>query len=157
MAQRVLVCVPVTAEQTGMVAERRTVPGPLQVFTVTPDLMDTFGLAPGAEEEAEFASLLLAGLWSLREHGHRLVLIAKVDPAGLRPGPEQANGGQLLTELPAAAVEAWFDDEAATPVAGVVDAIRGMTFDEAWEAPGVTHLHAQYDLLWHSVVELRKE
>ncbi|MGB3953821.1 MAG: hypothetical protein WBL05_00805 [Brooklawnia sp.] len=157
MAQRVLVCVPVTAEQAGLVAEGRTMPGPLQVFTVTRDLMDTFGLQPGDEEQAEFAALLLAGLWSLREYGKRLVLIAKVNQAGLRPGAEQANGGQLLGELPAAAVEAWFADEAATPVAAAVGAIRGLSLDEAWEAPEVHDLHAHYDLLWHSVVELRKE
>lgn len=157
MAQRVLVCVPVTAEQAGLVAEGRTVPGPLQVFTVTTDLLDTFGLQPGDDEQAEFATLLLAGLWSLREYGSRLVLVAKVDPASLNDGAEQANGGHRLSELPAAAVEAWFADEPTVPVAPVVEAIAGLTLDEAWETPEVHDLHARYDLLWHSVVELRKD
>ena len=41
MAQKVLVCVPVTTEQARLVANGQAVPGPLQVFTVTPMLLDT--------------------------------------------------------------------------------------------------------------------
>ena len=62
MAQKVLVCVPVTTEQARLVANGQVVPGPLQVFTVTPMLLDTFGLQPNEHEEAEYAALLLAGL-----------------------------------------------------------------------------------------------
>ena len=53
MAKKVLVCVPVTTEQARLVANGQAVPGPLQVFTVTPMLLDTFGLQPNDHEEAE--------------------------------------------------------------------------------------------------------
>ncbi len=157
MAQKVLVCVPVTTEQARLVANGQAVPGPLQVFTVTPMLLDTFGLQPNEHEEAEYAALLLAGLWSLRETGRRLVLTAMIDPACLLAGPEEANGGHRLAELAASTVEAWFADEQDVPVDEVATSIAGLDLDDAWDAPMVSTMHAQHDLLWHSVVELRKD
>lgn len=157
MVQKALVCVPVTTEQARLVADGQSVPGPLQVFTVTPMLLDTFGLQPHDQEAAEYAALLLAGLWSLREGGQRLVLTAKIDPTQLLAGPEEANGGHQIAELPAAAVEAWFTDEPEAPVDQVAASISGLDLDSAWDTPEVSALHARHDLLWHSVVELRKD
>lgn len=156
MAPKVLVCVPVGPEEAAQVAAGRTVTGPLQVFTVTAQLLDTFGLQPADDEEAEYAALLLAGLWSLREHGRRLVLIAMVPADQLSDGPETANGGRLLAELLAPSVEAWFSDDVGAPVAQVAAAIAGFDLDQAWEHPGVQSLHINHALLWHSVVELEK-
>lgn len=157
MAERVLVCVPVSLAQAGLVAAGQTIPGPLQVFTVTDELLDSFGLTPADDEQADYAVLLLAGLWALREHGARLILTAMVDPTRLAAGAETANGGRLLAELPAARVEAWFDDEDPAVVAPVAAAIAGLDLDQAWEQADVIDLHANHALLWHSVVELRKD
>lgn len=157
MATRVLVFVPVGQAEAALVADGRSVPGPMQVFTVTPDLLDTFGLQPADDEAAEYATLLLAGLWSLREHGRRLVLTAMVPADRLAKGPEESNGGRLLAELPAASVEAWFSDDTGVQLSQVAAEISGLDLDQAWERPGVRALHADHDLLWHSVVELGKD
>lgn len=157
MATRALVCVPVSPQEAALVAGGQTVPGPLQVFTVTQELLDTFGLQSDDQEEAEFAALLIAGLWSLREYGQRLVLTAMVPTGHLHEGPEKANGGRLLSELPATSVEAWFSDEAGAPAMQVSTAIAGLDLDQAWDNDEVHALHAHHDLLWHSVVELRKD
>ncbi len=154
MAARVLVCVPVGSSELALVTSGSDVAGPLQVFAVTPELLDGFGLAPTDDEEAEFAALLLAGLWSLREYGRRLVLTAVVDDSELTDGPERSNGGRLLARLPASRVEAWFSDDRDAPTAQVSAAIAGLDLDQAWDHPAVQALHADHDLLWHSVVEL---
>lgn len=153
---RVLVCVPVDDEQAARIASGETLAGPLQVFTVTPELLDTFGLQPVDDEPAEYAALLLAALWGLLRHGRRLVLTAQVPRSAVDAGAESANGGCSLAELPAKAVEAWFADEPDAPLAEVAQQVAGLDLDEAWEHQAVQELHKEHDLLWHSVVELGK-
>lgn len=154
---RVLVCVPVSRAQVRLVASGRDLPGPLPVFTVTPELLATFDLDAGDAEEAEYAALLLASVYALAAHGERLVLTAQVDAAELAPGFEEANGGRLLRQLRAAAVEAWFCDDDVAPVAAAATAAAGLALDAAWDAPPVADLVADHDLLWHSVVELGQD
>lgn len=153
---RVLVCVPVDDEQVARIARGEALVGPLQVFTVTPELLDTFGLQPVDDEPAEYAALLLAALWGLLRHGRRLVLTAQVPKNAMDAGEESANGGRSLAQLPANAVEAWFADEPGTPIAEVAQQVAGLDLDEAWEHQAVQELHKDHDLLWHSVVELGK-
>lgn len=157
MAPRVLVCVPVSPEQTNQIAAGRSLTGPLQVFAATPELLATFDLEPADDEAGEFAALLLASLWGLIHHGRRLVLTAMVDASALRPGAETDNGGLLLDQLPASRVEAWFSDDEHTPAAEVQAAIAGLGLDEAWERPQVQALLGEHDLAWHSVTELERD
>ena len=157
MAERVLVCVPANAEQARQIAGGRTVEGPLQAFTASPALYETFGLQPSDDEQAEYAAMLLAGLWALIHHGERLVLTAMVDSRTLGPGGEAANGGASLSELEASSVEAWFSDDDGAALDAVRAAVAGLSLDDAWEDPRVQTLHAEHDLAWHSVTELSKE
>lgn len=154
---RVLVCVPVDDRQAAQLADGQALEGPLQVFTVTAELLETFGLQASDDEPAEYAALLLAGLWALLRHGRRLVLTTQLASTRLDVGAESANGGRTLRNLAPSEVEAWFDDEPTTPIAEVADQIAGLELDDAWEHPAVQRLHAEHDLLWHSVVELRKD
>lgn len=157
MSARVLVCVPVGDDQIEAIKSNGTVSGPSQVFTATPELLDGFGLTPADDEEADYAVLLLAGLWSLREHGRRFVLTAMVDASRLRPGEETANGGRVVDGLQASTVEAYFTDDDPAVAAAAANAIAGCDLDTAWDTPEVVALHADHDLLWHSVVELGKD
>lgn len=156
MASQVLVCVPVDAAQARQVAGGQTIEGPLQGFTAGPELFETFGLEAADTEQAEYAALLLAGLWGLVHDGDRLVLTAMVDPGTLGPGDETANGGVQLSELKASSVEAWFSDEQAAQVDAVRAAVSGLSLDEAWDLAQVQALHTDHDLAWHSVTELPK-
>ena len=154
MAPRVLVCVPVGTEQATLVATGETVPGPLQVFCANAELLASFGLTAADDEEADFACLLVAGLWGLAHHGRRLVLTAQVDPGRLGDGAETANGGRVLEALPAERVEAFFADESDAGLGAVAEAVRGLEIDAAWELPEVERMHREDDLMWHSVIEL---
>lgn len=154
---RVLVCVPVNEEQAAQIADGRALAGPLQAFSVTAELLDAFGLQPADDEPAEYAALLMAGLWALQHYGRRLVVTAQVPGTLLAPGAETANGGLSLSELAARSVEAWFADESDVPSDLVARQISGLGLDEAWETDAVQRLHAEHDLLWHSVVELGKD
>ncbi|GAA2178363.1 hypothetical protein GCM10009785_00640 [Brooklawnia cerclae] len=154
---RLLVCVPVDREQARVIASGLDLPGPLPVFTVTPELLGTFGLEASDTEEAEYAALLLASIYALARHGERLVLTAQVDDGLLDAGFEQTNGGRLLRELRAPSVEAWFADDGDAPVAGAAAAAAGLELDAAWETPEVADLLAGHDLLWHSIVELGRD
>lgn len=157
MTERVLVCVPVDTDQARQIARGHRIDDPLQAFTAGPLLYETFGLQPSDDEEAEYATLLLAGLWGLIHHGQRLVLTAMVDPQTLSPGEETPNGGVTLAGLGAGSVEAWFSDDDQAPIEAVCAAVGGLELDEAWELPEVAALHADHDLAWHSVTELPKE
>lgn len=154
MAPRVLVCVPVDLDQAALVAAGKPLPGPLPVFEVNDELLASFGLTAADDEEADYACLLVAGLWGLANHGRRLVLTAQVDPGQLGPGAEQANGGRTAAELRADRVEAFFADEPGADLAGVAAAARDLDIDSAWELEQVALLHREHDLMWHSVSEL---
>lgn len=157
MVARALVCIPVDDVQLARIAVGQSLAGPLQVFTVTDELLDTFGLQPADDEPAEYAALLLAGLWSLLQHGRRVVLTAQVPQNQLDAGAETANGGRCLDGLSAADVEAWFADEPGVPIAELAAKLAGLSLDQAWEQPSVQQLFREHELLWHSVVELRKD
>lgn len=156
MAQSVLVCVPVDDDQAAVIAAGGTLTGPLQAFAATDGLYATFGLTPADDEEAEFAALLMAGLWGLQRHARRLVLTAQV--AGVQlDGEETDNGGCTVAQLAAADVEAFFSDDPDAPTAQLVDEIADLDLDTAWDHPDVQALHRDHDLLWHSIIELGKD
>lgn len=154
MTERVLVCVPVDAGEAGRIAEGHTLPGPVQAFTANDALLDAFGLQPSDDEQAEYAVLLLAGLYGLIRYGARLVLTALVDPQTLTEGEEADNGGVALSELAAGSVEAWFSDEDDVLLPELREAVSGLSLDDAWDTPEITALHADHDLAWHSITEL---
>lgn len=156
MAQSVLVCVPVDDDQAAVIADGGTLPGPLQGFAPTPALYETFGLTAADDEEADFAALLMAGLWGMQRTGRRLVLTSQYAGA-LAEGDEPDNGGVAIAELRASDVEAFFSDDDAVPIAEVTEAIAGLDLDQAWDLPEVQALHHDHDLMWHSVIELRKD
>ncbi len=157
MAPTVLVCVPVDDDQAhhrpgrdahGSAAGLRANGCPLR--DVAP------GLTAADDEEAEFAALLMAGLWCLQQHGRRLVLTGEV-PDQLLAGAETENGGITITQLRAADVEAFFSDDDAVPSAELAGLVAGLDLDQAWDLPEIQALHHDHDLMWHSVIELRKD
>ncbi len=156
MAPTVLVCVPVDDDQAHTIARGGTLTGPLQAFAPTAALYETFGLTAADDEEAEFAALLMAGLWCLQQHGRRLVLTGEV-PDQLLAGAETENGGITITQLRAADVEAFFSDDDAVPSAELAGLVAGLDLDQAWDLPEIQALHHDHDLMWHSVIELRKD
>ncbi len=154
MTDRVLVCVPVDAAQANRIAAGQALEGPVQGFTANPALHETFGLAASEDEQAEYATLLLAGLWGLIHHGERLVLTAMIDPRTLGPGDEVANGGVSVSDLRASSVEAWFSDDEDLDSGALHAVLVGLCLDDAWDLPQVQALHTEHDLAWHSVTEL---
>ena len=94
--------------------------------------------------------------YALTAHGERLVVVAEVDPALVRPGDDPDNGQIVLTSCPASAITAWFADEPGTDVADAAAISKGLTIDQAWDLPQVQALLQEHDLLWNDVVEYRR-
>ena len=92
------VCVPVSEDHLRRLAAGEEL-SELQVFLVNDQLLDSFGLTPADDEEADRAAMLLASLWALSRFGRRLVLTAFVAQDLISPGAETANGGATLTRL----------------------------------------------------------
>lgn len=152
-----LVFVPVIAEQAAALAAGTPL-GPVDCFRVTGELLETVGLGPGDDEDAERACLLLASVHALATSGRRLVLVAEVQPASLVANPdERHNGGARLAGLVPRQVQCFFADDPADPLPGrVAQRVAGRTVDEAWDDEGVQELLATHDLLWHGAEELAR-
>ncbi|MEL4357567.1 MULTISPECIES: DUF6912 family protein [unclassified Luteococcus] len=150
----VLVFVPVAPGQAASLLRDGSLPG-CQAFSVTPALRETLGHGPAEAEDSEYACLVLASVHGLATHGRRLVLVAEVAPATVKPGEETENGGVRLTGLARSSVRSFFTDEDPQPLAeAAATAIRGMGLDQAWETEQVQALVRGADLLWHAVEEL---
>ncbi|MEL4506064.1 hypothetical protein AAEX63_14665 [Luteococcus sp. H138] len=150
----VLVFVPCTADQAAILWRDGSLPG-CQAFSVTPQLQQTLGYGPADAEDAEYACLVLASVHGLASHGSRLVLVAEVAPATVKPGAETDNGGVRLTGLARNSVRSFFTDQDPQPLlAPALAAVTGLSLDEAWERDEVQALIRDADLLWHSVEEL---
>lgn len=153
MAERALVCIPVDFDQAMRVYSGHAIEGPVQAFTANSALCQTFELNSDDQESAEYAAMLMAGLWALVHGERRLVLTAVVDSSVLTEGAESANGGVSLLEVRATSVEAWFSDEDDSVVQPLLDLVHGLSLDEAWDLPEIAALHADHDLSWHSITE----
>lgn len=149
------VCVPVSEDHLRRLAAGEEL-SELQVFLVNDQLLDSFGLTPADDEEADRAAMLLASLWALSRFGRRLVLTAFVAQDLISPGAETANGGATLTRLLPRNVEALFADE---PEAGqAIERAReqlgpASSLDEIWEQALIQDLLAGHELLWHTLEE----
>lgn len=156
---RVLTFVPVTPAEALALGREGTEPAcPRPAFAVTPELVAALGYTPDQGEDAEYAALVLASVWSLAHAGVRLVLVAELAP-DLVSEPDDAdadNGEVRVSGVPRGSVVAWFGDEpqAAALVAAAASAAKGHDIDTAWEQPAVQELITQHDLLWHAADEL---
>jgi hypothetical protein len=153
--KRQLVFLPIAASEMGVLSGEIAVADRV-AYTVTPRLLDELGYGENESEDAEYAALVLASVAALTAHGERLVVVAEVDPALVRPGDDPDNGQIVLTSCPASAVTAWFADEPGTDVADAAAISKGLTIDQAWDLPQVQALLQEHDLLWNDVVEYRR-
>lgn len=153
---RTLTFVPVTRDEALALARGTEPRCPRQAFSATPELVAALGYQPEQDEDAEYAALVLASVWSLAHDGVRMVLVAELDPSAIGGGDEPDNGGITISKLPRGAVVAFFTDEpeAREVAARAASAARDHDIDAAWELPDVQELITGHDLLWHSADEL---
>lgn len=123
---------------------------------VTPELLDELGFEPGQEEDAEYATLVLASVAALAAHGERLVLVAEVDSSLITPGDDAVNGECLVSRVPQSAMTCWFSDSDEVDPGDAAAAAKGLDIDVAWEMPEVQALLHGHDLLWNDVEEYRR-
>lgn len=142
-----LLFVPITPVQLAGWATAGILPGQQIGYTVTPGLMDAFGLVD--PEEAEHVALLVASVASLAAIGTRLVAVVE---GGFRPGPSgDADFGEVIVaDLRYSNVQSLFTDASDAPgVAEAATAASGLPLAQAWEQPAVSCLLERTDLLWH--------
>jgi len=153
MSQR-QVFVPCSREQARALGRGEPL-GRCRAHALTPELYQTLGMAPGDDEDAEYAAMVLASVSALAHHGERLVLVAEVPAATVGEGEDPANGEVELSGLSPRAVQCFFTEQRPQPLAdAAAGAVRGLGLDEAWEAEQVQQLLREGDMLWHSVEEL---
>ncbi len=139
-----LVFVPVSADELRQWAESGSLDGPHGAFAVTPALTEAFDLDD--PEDAEYAALCVASVAGLVAEGVRIVAVAEAD---VRQTADDF-GGVVVTDLQFSAVTSLFgEDVDPTPAARAAAAVAGLSLAEAWEAPEVTSLLADTDLLWY--------
>lgn len=153
MSKTALVSIPVSREMLDA-ALVDGLPGPLLGFAVTPALLDTFGLPGDAEEDAEFAALLIASIVSLTKWGERLVVTAEVSlGAGEVAADLQANGGVCVAHVPLTSMVSWFSDVDPAVASEAAGEVADQDLESAWANPAVSALLADHDLAWHSPSE----
>ena len=154
--ERQLVFVPVArAELDAIQGESRLKDRP--AHRVTPELLEELGFEPDQQEDAEYATLVLASVAALAAHGERLVLVAEVDGSFISPGEDPANGGCVVSRVPPAAMTCWFGDADDVDPTAAAAAARGLEIDIAWEMDEVQQLLHGHDLLWNDVEEYRRQ
>lgn len=124
---------------------------------VTPELIEELGFDDDHQEDAEYATLVLASVAALAAHGERLVLVAEVDRSLISPGEDLANGACVVTRVPQAAMTCWFSDVDEVDPAPAAAAAKGLEIDLAWEMDEVQQLLHGHDLLWNDVEEFRRQ
>lgn len=149
----VMVAIPLTPTQLDELLAGEAFHHPIQAFSPNRALWGSFDIVD--DEEAEYAALLVAGLWSVVMGQDRLVGIAQVDPAGLTPGAEAANGGVLVTGLCGEQLVAYFTDEDDSVVQHIGRSVRGMDLDRAWADEAFQALVLDHPMLWHDISEWR--
>lgn len=144
----VLVALPFAAGSLDGLVQQKTVIG----YSATPELRETFDLAPEADDEAERAALIVASVAALSQWGQRRVATASVRPAQLRPAGDRAHGEVEVRDLSASQVLSWFADDPDVDARAAGRAAAGLDIDEAWSQPEVAELLG-HDLWWHDVAE----
>lgn len=143
----VLVCIPADRDDP-----QALFAGPVPAITANQALYETLDYGPDADEEAEYAALVLASVWALTRHGQRFVVTAEVDPGQIVVGEEADNGGVIVTGLRRNQLVACFADESAGLAQSAAAAVTGQGIDEAWAHEEVSAL-LQHELLWHTIEE----
>lgn len=155
MVERHLVFIPLAAAELPAImgeVELRDRPA----HRVTPELLADLGYGAGAEDEAEYAALVLASVAALARYGERLVLVAEVPIASVRPGDDPANGECVVDVVEPSAMTCWFSEAPGVDVADAAAAAKGLDIDTAWDFPEVQSLLELGDLLWNDVEEYRR-
>ena len=119
-------------------------------------MLEELGFEPGQEEDAEYATLVLASVAALASHGERLVLVAEVDSSFISPGDDAVNGACVVSRVPQAAMTCWFGDADEVDSGDAAAAAKGLDIDIAWEMDEVQALLHGHDLLWNDVEEYRR-
>lgn len=140
--------VPLAAPDLARWANRGVLAGSIPAFSVTPAMLEAFGLTSAVDEDAEYTALCVASVACLVADQPRLVAVVEADP---RPAAADLEFGAVRVVDPRWSwVTALFADE---PGVDVIDrvrsAVRGRTLSQAWDDPQTDALLAQADLLWH--------
>ena len=158
--ERQLIFLPVSRDDAATLARGAEFDPPRAAFAVTDALLAALGYEPANDEEAEYAALVLASVWSLARFGERLVVVAEVPAdrvlAAGEDDVELENGAVVVNGLPPGSVIAWFSDgpEAGADVAEAVRVASGSGIDEAWDRPEVQAVITGHEMLWHAADEL---
>ena len=147
----VMVCIPASREQARELLANGS-NEPVAAFAATEHLYQTFDLAPSQDEDAEFATALIASIAALTRFGERLVLVADVDAYEPDPATEH-DGGVIISRLEPQQISAWFVDASPAVAEQASRVAEGLSVDEAWELPDVVDLLANHDLCWHDSSE----
>ncbi len=154
--ERQLVFVPVAREELDAI-QGATQLRDRPAHRVTPELLEDLGYESSDEEDAEYATLVLASVAALAAHGERLVLVAEVDTSLISPGDDPVNGGCVVTRVPSSAMTCWFGDAVDVDCTDAAAAARGLDIDVAWDMDEVQALLHGHDLLWNDVEEYRRQ
>lgn len=158
--ERQLIFLPVSRADAASLVQGVAFDPPRRAFAATGALLAALGYQPNKDEEAEYAALVLASVWSLARFGERLVVVAEVPEdrvlAAADDDVELDNGAVLVNGLPLGSVIAWFADgpEAGADVAEAVRVSSGLGIDEAWDRPEVQAVVTGHEMLWHAADEL---
>ncbi len=148
-----LVSIPVSRDELAD-ALANGLPGPRVGFAATRALLETFGLASDAEEDGEYAALLIASVVALAAHGERLVVTAEASLVrGDVEADVMANGGVMVGDVARAAIVSWFSDVDPQAGAAAAAVVKGLDIESAWATPEVSALLADHDLAWHAPIE----
>lgn len=126
-------------------------PEAVRAWSATPAVHEAFDLPPRADEDAEYAAMLLASVAALASTGRRRVL-------GFEVAADQVsdNGDETVTvtRLRPTQLVSWFADADDVDAAPAASASAGLDVDAAWELPEVADLVEHHPLLWHAAEEL---
>ncbi len=121
-------------------------------YAVTDQLMSTFDLKGGDEEEAEYAAMLLASVDAWSHHRPRIVFSFSVESAHCFTHDQQAHNGGVRITCCRKELTAFFVDEKNAPAP---DDLAG-DLDRAWEDNRVQEALIDNAMLWHEQSEFEK-
>ena len=154
--ERQLVFIPVAREELDAIQGLRQLRD-RPAHRVSPELLEELGYESKDQEDAEYATLVLASVAALAAHGERLVLVAEVDTSFISPGDDLVNGACVVSRVPTAAMTCWFGDADDVDPTDAAAAAKGLDIDVAWDMDEVQQLLHGHDLLWNDVEEYRRQ
>ncbi|MGC3952726.1 MAG: hypothetical protein QM804_00455 [Propionicimonas sp.] len=145
-----LVFLPLSGGQLHSWAETGRLPGSHTGYAVTSAMTGAFGLTD--PEDAEYNALSIASVAGLLAHGERVVAVLDT---GYRAGDDNFGAVELADPGYDRVTALFGEDTDAAQAAAAALTVRGMTLDQAWEAPVVQALLTDRDLLWYGPAEWR--